>query len=158
MDSFDNLYCRSVQYLQDSPFKTGLSVHAIGDVRSLKAVKRSTRISALMLILEEKQKIPEEAIEAGKAIPVVEAVELRPESLSDAIVSWVVFSHEANPSTLLIHRGVNPDEIKMMCYTRLMREVSKDRLDNEALKKVKELADTAVLTSPESLTGLTSKR
>jgi hypothetical protein len=111
-----------------------------------------------MLVTEEKRKIPERDIQSGRAISVVDAVELRPESLADAVVSWVVFSHEDSPSTLLIHKGINPEEIKLMCYTRLMREVPRNHLTNEVIKKAREIADSASLTPPENLDGLISQK
>ena len=154
MDSFDNLYCRSVIYLQESPFRTGKPTLGIGDLSTLRLLMNSSTVTAVMLIMEEKLKMPQEAIKTGRAIKAIEAVELRPESLSDAVVSWIVFAHEEVPSTLLIHKGVNPEDIKTMCFTKLMREVPKGRLNNTVVNKAREIAGNSTLTQPEPLEDL----
>jgi hypothetical protein len=147
---FDNLYCRSILYLQENPFR-GTPMLGIGDIKSLQMLKYSTTVIALMLITEERRIIPPREIKAGKAIKVIEAVEGRPESLSNAVMSWVVLSNEETPTTLLLHKGLNPEEVKTMCFTRVMREIPTDRLNNQAVQEARDLANQFSLTEPEKL-------
>jgi hypothetical protein len=152
MDTFDNLYCGKVQYLQVIDGR--LPVHGIGDISTYYLLRDIHSVTTIMLLIVEKDKVPLKDIESGKVIPVMEALQARPKALEDSMLSWVVFPQEDKPSALLIHSGVSKEDFKQLCYSHLWTNVPLKDMSNHVIKKIKEQADRATLTEPTSIKRL----
>ncbi len=146
MDSFDDLYCGKIQYLQ--VMDGLLPVHGIGDITTYHLLRGIRSVTTVMLMIVERNKVPLKDIESGKVIPVMEAIKMRPKALEDAMLSWVVFPQDDKPSALLIHNGVNTGDFKQLCYSHLWSKVSANDMSDHVIKKIKEQADGATLTPP----------
>ena len=145
---FENLYVRTVQYLKPLP-QAAYPVHGIGDMTTYRLLRSDNNITAVMLVVENRDTIPQEQREDGRAMPLKWVLENTPKSLKDAVVSWVTFKHELNPTTILIHKEGDIKEVREMCYTRLFSEFTRNKRQaelTEALKKVKEIADEAYIS------------
>jgi len=145
---FENLYVRTMQYLQTLSRSTRPML-GIGDMTSYRLLISSNRVTAVMLYIENGNAIPQEQKENGSAMPLEWVLDNTPKSLEDAVVSWVIFKHELNPTTILIHSDLGLEEIRELCYTRLVSETarSKRRAElEEALQKAKEIANEAYIS------------
>ncbi|MBV9256513.1 MAG: hypothetical protein JO215_00690, partial [Ktedonobacteraceae bacterium] len=107
MDSFDDLYCGKIQYLQ--VINEMLPAHGIGDISTYYLLHDVHSVTTVLLMVVEKDKVPLKDIESGKVIPVIDALKLRPKALEDSMLSWVVFPQDNKPAALLMHNGVNAD-------------------------------------------------
>jgi len=152
MESFDDLYCGKVQYLQ--VMNGMLPVHGIGDINSYYLLHDIHSITTIMLMIVEKDKVPLKDIESGKVIPVMEALRARPKALENSMLSWVVFPQDDNPSALLMHSGISTDDFKQLCYSHLWSNVPLKDMSDHEIKKIKEQADRATLTTPTSIKRL----
>lgn len=152
MDSFENLYCGKVQYLQ--VINGMLPVHGVGDINTYYLLHEIHSVTTVMLMIVEKDKVPLKDIESGKVIPVMEALKARPKALEDSMLSWVVFPQDDKPSALLIHSGISTDDFKQLCYSHLWTNVPLKDVSDHVIKKIKEQADRATLTSSTSIKRL----
>ncbi|HEU5228066.1 MAG TPA: hypothetical protein VFU49_09670 [Ktedonobacteraceae bacterium] len=152
MDSFDNLYCGKIQYLQ--VIDDRLPVHGVGNISTYYLLRDIHSVTTVMLMIVDKDKVPLKDIESGKVIPVMEALQARPRALEDAMLSWVVFPEDSRPTALLIHNGISTDDFKQLCYSHLWSNVPLKDMSDLALKKVKEQVDRATLTDPTNIKRL----
>lgn len=145
---FEKLYVRSIQYLRSVPGVSG-PVIAIGDMNSYRLIRRSNKVTAVLLVVENGEEIPQDQKDAGIAMSLQWVLENTPESLKDALVSWVTFKQELNPTTVLIQKGEELSEIRELCYLRLVSKIARQkRLAEleEALKKAREIANEAYIS------------
>jgi|SRR5579883_137972 hypothetical protein len=152
MDSFDNLYCGKIQYLQVIDGR--LPIHGIGNITTYYLLRDIHSVTTVMLMIVDKDKVPLKDIESGKVIPVMEALQARPRALEDAMLSWVVFPEDNRPTALLMHNGISTDDFKQLCYSHLWSNVPLKDMSDHVLKKVKEQVDKATLTDPTSIKRL----
>ena len=149
MDSFDDLYCGKIQYLQ--VMNGMLPAHGIGDISTYYLLHDVHSVTTVLLMVVEKDKVPLKDIESGKVISVIDALKLRPKALEDSMLSWVVFPQDNKPAALLMHNGVNADDFKQLCYSHLWSNVPVKDISDQLIKKIKEQADRATLTDPKSI-------
>jgi len=152
MDSFDDLYCSKVQYLQ--VMDGMLPIHGIGNIETYYLLHNIHSVTTVLLMTTEKDKVPLKDIESGKAVPIMEALKARPRALEDAMLSWVVFPQDDKPSAVLIHTGISTNDFKQLCYSHLWSNVPLKDMSNHVIKKIKEQADRATLTTPTSVKRL----
>jgi hypothetical protein len=152
MDSFENLYCGKIQYLQVIDGR--IPVHGIGSINTYYLLHDIHSVTTVMLMIVEKDKVPLKDIESGKVIPVMEALKMRPKALEDSMLSWVVFPQDDKPSALLMHSGISTDDFKQLCYSHLWSNVSLKDMSDHVIKKIKEQADRATLTDPTRIKRL----
>jgi hypothetical protein len=118
---------------------------AIGTVRTYLLAKRNNIIAALLHVID-KSDVTQEEIDKGKVLTLQKAIDYRPNSLHDALVSWVTYSYETKPSTILIHNGEITEEIENLNYTRIRGELTQDLGYDELLsviEKAREIAKDA---------------
>jgi hypothetical protein len=154
-DPLENLYCRHLQYLQMPPWKYGKPIHGTGGISTFRNLKR-LKILALLLIVEDKEAIPQEDLQRGKALSLEKVIEELPLSLENSLMSWIILPEEEAPSTILIHGNIDEDDLKTLCYTRLIARHCNKQVTEECLKKAREDAEKAKLKTVAKIETQTS--
>jgi len=82
--------------------------------------KHDETVIALMVIVE-KDPTPR-AVERGRVVPLQEVLNDIPLTLQDGTLSWLILAGVAEPSALIIHKGIAMEELSLFAETRLMEK------------------------------------
>lgn len=147
MEFLKDLYCRKVWYLQNIAGKQ--AVLGMGDMQTYRLMKGIKTISTVILPVIPKQKVNHEDLETGKVLPILEAIDERPDSLQKALVSWLTWPNEERPSAVYISDGeMTPDLFKDMAYTLACAEIPLTQIGREAFEEAREKSKNATLSKP----------
>lgn len=144
---FENLYVKEVQYLQAHPLG-GRPIMAIGSIRTYTIIKRNAVLAVLLHVVDEKA-VTQEEKDNLVVIPLQKAIDYRPDSLNDAVVSWMTYKYEDKPSTVLIHTGEITSDIEDLSYTHVKGTLTRNASFNEfveAIEKARQIAKDALIT------------
>lgn len=148
MEFLKDLYCRRVWFLQN--IAGTQAVFQMGDMETYRLIKGLRSITTVMLPTIPKEKVSHEDLERGKVLPILEALDERPESLSKSLISWLTWPNEERPSAVFISDGeIAPDLFKNVAYMLAVSEIPLSQLGmqyafDEAIDKSKK----AVLSKP----------
>jgi hypothetical protein len=154
VEFLDGLYCKKVHYLQN--IENQLPIHGMGDMETYRLLRNFRTVSTVMLITVPKEKVTTDQILRGEVIPLLEAIDQRPKSLENAMLSWVQFPKEEQPSGVFIHNGAIDDIFRNWVYTLLVSEIPLAKLGvgnsfEEARKKAEEAEQSTPLDVEELL-------
>jgi hypothetical protein len=148
MEFLKDLYCRRVWFTQN--IAGSQAVLQMGNIELYRAVRELNSITTVILLTIPKERVNREDIERGKVLPILEALDERPKSLSKAMISWFTWPNEERPAAVFISDGeITPEKFKQVAYTLAVSEIPLSQLGmqdayEEALDKTKK----AVLSKP----------
>lgn len=148
MEFLKDLYCRRVWYLQNIAGKQ--AVFGMGDIETYRLMKKFNTISTVILLAIPKQRVSREDLEKGTVLPILEAIDERPASLHKALVSWLTWPNEEQPTAVLISESeITPELFKDIAYTLAYSEIPLSDLGKkEATLEAKDKSKNALLSKP----------
>ena len=148
MEFLKDLYCRRIVYFQN--IANSQAIIGMGDLTTYRLLKEFRTISTVVLRAIPKERVSHEDIEKGKVLPILEAIDGRPKSLSKALVSWLTWPNEEQPSAVIISDGEITEELfRNIAYTLAHSDISLTALSAQvAHDEAKFKTKNAVLSKP----------
>lgn len=159
MATFDNLYVRHIHF-HGRRRNDSKEVWGSGKPTSLPSILRSHTVLALLVVILRNP--TSQDMKKRTVVPLQEILRQLPTGFQNGMLSWLVLTSEKEPSSVIIHTGIERSELTSFARSRLIRievdNVTRRGLDFQQMREFlprkeerEELATTSTLGATEPI-------